>query len=134
MAARSLLVLLATVLVAGCLSPTSPDAVAGKPFDLKVGATATMDDGLRLKFDRVSADSRCPIDVQCVRAGEAILSVSLVSANGTPETREMRTDASGSQISYGNHTIRLAALAPAPRSTQEIRPQDYVATFVVQVP
>ena len=132
LAVRSVLIALAVVLAAGCWSPTAPDAEAGKPFDLKVGATATMEDGFRIKFDRVSADSRCPSDVQCVRAGEAIIAVSLVTSNGSPETREMRTDAAGSQISYANHTIRLAALAPYPKSTQEIRPQDYVATFVIE--
>ena len=96
---RSVFVVVAILLVAGCFSPTSPDAVAGKPFNLKVGATATLDDGLRIKFDRVSADSRCPMDVQCVRAGEAIIAVSLVPSKGSPEAREMRTDATGSQIS-----------------------------------
>ena len=134
LAVRSVLIVLAAVLAAGCRSPTAPDAEAGKPFDLKVGSTATLSDGLRLKFDRVSADSRCPSDAQCVRAGEAIIAVSLVTSNGSPETREMRTDASGSQIAYANHTIRLAALAPYPKSTEQIRPQDYVATFVVQNP
>ena len=124
----------AVVVAAACGSPTSPDAVAGRPFDLKAGATATLPDGLRLKFDRVSADSRCPSDVQCVRAGEATISVSLAVSGGSPETREMRTDPSGSQIAYGNHTIRLERLAPYPKSIEQIRPQDYVATFVVQIP
>jgi hypothetical protein len=133
MAARSLLVLLAIVAVAGCWNPTSPDAVVGEPFDLKVGATATLADGLRIKFDRVTADSRCPSDVQCVRAGEAIIAVSLATSNGGPETREMRTDATGSRISYADHTIQLMALAPPPRSTQQIDPRDYVAAFVVHV-
>jgi hypothetical protein len=132
-AARSVLIALAAVIAAACWSPTSPDAVAGKPFDLKVGSTATLPDGLRIKFDHVTADSRCPSDVQCVRAGEAIIVVSLVMSNGSPETREMRTDATGSQISYADHTIQLTALAPSPRSTPPIDPRNYVATFVVQV-
>ena len=132
-AARWLLVGLATVLGAGCWSPTSPDAVAGKPFDLKVGATASLDDGLHIKFDRVTADSRCPSDVQCVRAGEAIIAVSIAASSGSFEMREMRTDATGSQFTYRDHVIELTALAPSPRSTQQIHPRDYVATFVVQV-
>ena len=126
------LAILAIVLGAGCASPAAPDAVAGIPFDLKVGATAAMPDGLRITFDRVTADSRCPSDVQCVRAGEAIIAVSMAASTGGPETREMRTDATGSQISYAGHTIQLTALAPLPRSTQQIDPRDYVATFVVQ--
>ena len=132
MAARSLLVIPAIVIGAGCWSPTAPDAVLGTPFDLKVGATAALPDGLRIKFDRVTADSRCPSDVQCVRAGEATIAVSLAS-NGDLETREMRTDATGSQVTYRGHAIELTALAPYPRSTQQIDPRDYIATFIVQV-
>ncbi len=82
----------------------------------------------------MTADSRCPSDVQCVRAGEAIIAVSMATSTGSPEAREMRTDATGSQISYAGHTIKLTALAPSPRSTQQIDPRDYVATFVVTVP
>ena len=104
-AARSFLIILAIVVGAGCLGPTAPDAVVGTPFDLKVGATATLPDGLRIKFDRVTADSRCPSDVQCVRAGEAIIAVTMATSNGGPETREIRTDATGSQIPYADHTI-----------------------------
>jgi hypothetical protein len=131
--ARSVLVFSAIVALAGCWRPTAPDAVAGKPFDLKVGAIVKLPGGPLFKFDGVNADSRCPLDAQCVRAGEAILSVSLIT-NGSLEIREMRTDSTGSRITYANHAIRITALAPYPRASQQINPQDYVATFVVQDP
>jgi hypothetical protein len=130
--ARSVVVI-AIIALAGCWSPTAPDAVAGKPFDLKVGAIARLPGRFLFKFDGVGADSRCPLDAQCVRAGEAILSVSLIT-NGSLDIREMRTDATGSRITYANHTIQITALAPYPRASQQINPQDYVATFVVQNP
>ena len=129
--ARSFLVLLAITMIAACSSPTSPDVVAGTPFDLDVGATATLADGLRIRFERVRADSRCPLDALCVRAGEAIIDVTLSASNGSAEVREMRTDAPGSRISHGQHTIHLTALVPFPRSTQQIDPRDYVATFII---
>jgi hypothetical protein len=131
MAARSLLVAVAAFAIAACSSPTSPDVAAGTPFDLQVGATATLSDGLRIRFERVRSDSRCPLDALCVRAGEAIIDVALSASDGSVEVREMRTNAPGSQISYAQHTIQLTALAPFPRSTQQIDPRDYVATFVV---
>ena len=133
-AARSVLVALAIVAIAGCSSPTSPEAVTGTPFDLKVGATTTLSGRLRIRFDGVRADSRCPLDALCVRAGDAIIDVSLASSQGSAEVRQMRTDASGSRIAYADHMIELTALAPYPRSTQQIRHEDYVATFVVQAP
>lgn len=125
---------LALLALTACWTPTSPDASFGKPFDLKVGAIATLSDGLRIRFDKVTADSRCPLDVQCIRAGEAIIAVSLVTSKGSPETREMRTDATGAQITYRDHTVQLTALAPHPRASQQTDPKSYVATFVVQNP
>ena len=133
-AARSLLVALATVAIAGCSGPTSPDAAAGTPFDLQVGATATLSNGFRIRFERIRSDSRCPLDVVCVRAGEAVIDVSLAASQGSVEVRQMRTDAAGSRIEYADHTIELTGLAPYPRSTQQIDPRDYLATFIVTRP
>jgi hypothetical protein len=131
-AARLILMAVSAVITAACWNPAGPDAVAGRPFDVKVGSTATLDDGLRIRFDSVRADSRCPLDAQCIRAGEAIIAVSMMTAKGNPDSREMRTDATGSRITYADHIIELSALAPYPRSTQTIDPRDYVATFIVQ--
>jgi hypothetical protein len=50
----------ATVIVlasVACWNPTAPDAVVGKPFNLKVGAMARLPGGVLLTFDRVSTDS-----------------------------------------------------------------------------
>ena len=128
------LVLMAALAAAGCYnSPTGPDAVSGKPFDLKAGAIAKLPDGTSLKFERVQSDSRCPMDVMCVWAGDAIIAVTLNLAKGATEARELHTQQTGSQISYANYTITLSALAPYPRSNQEIPASGYIATFVVSV-
>jgi hypothetical protein len=124
---------IAAIACAGCFSPTGPDAVVGKPFDLKAGSVSTLPDGARLRFERVESDSRCPRDVVCVWAGDATISVTLNPAKGSTESREMHTQPTGSQISYENYTITLTALAPYPRSSQEIPSASYIATFVVAV-
>jgi hypothetical protein len=127
-------VLIAALAATACLnSPTGPDAAVGTPFDLKAGAVSTLPDGLRLRFERVQSDSRCPMDVMCVSAGDAIIAVTLSPAKGATESREMHTQPTGSQISYANYTIKLTALAPYPRSSQEIPASGYIATFVVSV-
>jgi hypothetical protein len=128
------LVLITTLAVAACYnSPTGPDAAVGKAFDLKAGAVSTLPDGARLRFERVQSDSRCPMDVMCVWAGDATISVTLNPAKGATESRELHTQQTGSQISYANYTITLTALAPYPRSNQEIPASGYIATFVVSV-
>lgn len=129
-----IIVLVPALIVAACVnSPTGPDAVVGRPFDLKAGAVSALPDGARLRFERVQSDSRCPMDALCVWAGDATISVTLNPARGATESREMHTQPTGSQISYANYTITLTALAPYPRSSQEIRAVDYIATFVVAV-
>jgi hypothetical protein len=133
---RSLTALLAVAQLAagGCSNgPTGPDAVAGQPFDLKAGAVSTLPDGTRLRFERVQSDSRCPMDAFCVWAGDATVMVTLNPTRGASESRELHTQPTESQISYANYTIVLKALAPYPRSSQEISADRYVATFVVSV-
>ena len=124
----------AAIAAAGCFnSPAGPDAVVGEPFELKAGAVSSLPDGGRQRFERVQADSRCPMDAMCVWAGDATVVVTLHPSSGAAESRELHVQPPGSQISYSSYTITLTALAPYPRSTQQIQPGDYLATFVVSV-
>jgi len=129
-----IVVLIAALAAAGCFdSPTGPDAVVGRPFELKAGAVSVLPDGTRLTFKEVQGDSRCPMDVMCVWAGDATVAITLTPPNGSAEPRELHTQQTGSQISYAGYTIALTALAPYPRATQQIPAADYIATFIVSV-
>ena len=131
--AMRLLVVVA-VTAAGCANDlTGPDAVVGTPFELTAGMAASLPNGSLLRFERVSADSRCPMDALCVWAGDATVAVTLKAPRGTAEPRELHTEPGGSRISFSDYTIQLTALAPYPRSSQPIEADDYRATFVVTV-
>jgi hypothetical protein len=131
---KRVLALIAAIAAAGCFnSPTGPDVVAGTPFELKPGAVSVLPDGTRLTFREVQADSRCPMDVMCVWAGDATVAITLTPSNGPVESRQLHVQPSASQISYAGYTIALTALAPYPRTTQQIAAADYIATFVVSV-
>ena len=124
----------AAIALAACFnSPTGPDANVGTPFELKLGAIASLPDSAKLRFDNVRSDSRCPIDAVCVRAGEAIIAVTLMRGTGN-EARELQTVPAQSQFSYSKYVVKLTELQPYPRSNQPTKPEDYVATFVVQIP
>ncbi len=126
----SLLLLLA---LWGCGSPTQPDRVPrGEPFTLRVGQSALTTDDIRIRFDTVRSDSRCPSDVNCVRAGEAVIAVTLSHAADTPAGRELDTTPQRSSTGFENVTITLSSMQPYPRSDRQIAPGDYLATFVVQ--
>jgi hypothetical protein len=43
----------------------------------------------------------------------------------------LRTSPGLSEVSYLSYVVKLVALAPYPKSTQQIRPEDYVATLSI---
>ena len=103
----------------------------GQPFDLRVGDSALTTDDLRIRFDTVRSDSRCPMDALCVRAGEAVIALTIGRTGEVSVGRELDTTPSRSSTTHLNFTITLSSLAPYPRSGLQIQPRDYVATFVV---
>jgi hypothetical protein len=127
--------LLPLLLIAGCSgSPTQPDRIAvGEPFELGVGQTAVITDGLRIRLDTVRSDSRCPLDALCVRAGEAVIAVTLSLPGEAATGRELQTVPALSQTTYSRFTVTLSQLQPYPRSDRQIQPNEYIATFVVSV-
>jgi hypothetical protein len=118
----------------GCADrPAQPSQVPfGQSFELRPGTSASLGNGLKITFESVRSDSRCPTDVVCVWAGDAIVMVQLSQAAGSQVQRELHTDPGGSEASYLAYSITLVALAPYPRSDRQIRPADYVATLTVE--
>ncbi|MBV9926189.1 MAG: hypothetical protein JOZ96_14310 [Acidobacteria bacterium] len=131
---RSLVALLFVLLTAGVVcGQTGP---AAHEFELKAGQSVNHDGGrLRIRFVRVASDSRCPVDVECVWAGnaEVILELRVKGQRGT-KTLRLNTNAGPerpNEGSYGRYTLKLAGLAPPRRSRQEIKPRQYTATLQV---
>jgi hypothetical protein len=116
-----------------CFNPTAPDAIVNKPFELKAGASTMLADGTRMTFEAVRADSRCPIDANCIVAGDATVAISLSQSGRAAESRELHTDPNRSQVTYDPYVIKLTELQPYPRSGRNTDAADYVATFVVSV-
>ena len=130
---RILVVSLLVVMVGCGGGPTQPDRVpGGQPFELRVGDVALTTDDLRVRFDTVRSDSRCPLDALCVRAGEAVIALTLSKPGEAAIGRELDTTPARSATTYLNFTITLSSLAPYPRSDRQIQPGDYVATLVVR--
>lgn len=111
-------------------------AQVGREFKLKAGRVVTLDGGaLRVRFVRMSSDSRCPVDVDCVWAGnaEVLLEVGGSRWRGKKSLR-LNTNASPERPGegrYGRYTLKLTGLAPQPRSRRKIEPGQYTATLLV---
>ncbi len=124
------------VVLAGCAllacattRPAAARADAGGRVTLAPGGVAAIEGAaFRIRFDRVIEDSRCPVDVQCVRAGEARIGITAIDGRGEEQAYELSTAAPQS-IVHGGVTIRLEALVPRPVSTRAIEPDEYRATL-----
>ncbi|MDC8770229.1 hypothetical protein [Roseateles albus] len=113
----------------------------GTQFSLKAGDFAQMGEalkgtavldraGLRIGFEGVSADSRCPKGEQCIWAGDATVRVWLQQGTGPKELRELNAAEGLAQTAYAyGYALRLLSLAPYPVSGKAIAASDYVLTL-----
>ncbi|MDA0364936.1 MAG: hypothetical protein O3B31_11100 [Chloroflexi bacterium] len=114
-------------------APGSTSATIGKPFTLRPGTSAALtDDGTVIRFDAVENDSRCPRDVQCIRAGDATVVLTVTMPGGVATTVRVLVDPSEGVASVHGLRMNVTVLAPTPVSTSTIAPGDYAATLVVE--
>jgi len=85
-------------------------------------------ESLRVRFDGVQNDSRCPADAACIQAGEAVVGITVVAADGGRQSYELHTTGATSLVHAGV-TIALEGLEPRPVSSRPIRPADYRLTL-----
>lgn len=113
----------------------SPGAEYGAPFVVGVGdAMAVGGDGLTVRFEGVSNDSRCPVDVNCIWEGEAMVQLRAQAPSQEARTLELRVRGGGGSDSSeygGRFSVQVTRLEPAPVSTSPIPAGAYKATLVV---
>ncbi|MEP6832568.1 MAG: hypothetical protein ABJB74_04200 [Gemmatimonas sp.] len=90
---------------------------------LAVGASTDVPSAnLRIRFDSVTADSRCPTSVKCVWAGEATVALTVTQLSGTMSAQLLSlstTAGKDTATSYGQ-PIRLVSVQPFPVITTPI--------------
>lgn len=134
------LLCLCIILLAGCakdeFNTTTVSAgtdemviAANSDFELPVGKTAIfMEENISIKFNSVTADSRCPTGVTCIWAGEARCKM-LVSQNGQTEVVVLiQSGSSKGNGVIGGYQVSFQ-LNPYPEAEFEIGPMDYVLTM-----
>ncbi|MDO8971773.1 MAG: hypothetical protein Q7U74_13855, partial [Saprospiraceae bacterium] len=85
----SIFALAALIMAAGCSKAVPPSVKFPHttPFSLKLGQTgeSSLVPGFTILFEKVTADSRCPMGVECITAGKADLVLRL-GKDGASET------------------------------------------------
>jgi len=118
-----------------CSSPNEPGAfhteVTLRPGDV----TAVASTPLRIGFERVAADSRCPATALCVQSGDAqvVFNVS-VAGSGAAEIRLRTVGGTTGQdliASVGGYELSIAGLQPYPETTTPIPSSDYRVTVSI---
>lgn len=114
------------VLVACDSSGTAGDVALGTEFTLAPGQSVTAgDDGLRVRFEGVAEDSRCPKDAICIWSGQVIVEVT-TGRDGARHS--LKPDETATVDGY---RLKLVRVEPYPSSEAPIEPSQYRATFVV---
>ena len=116
---------------ASSAGPVSPHL--GEPFAPKAGVTAAVDEeALRVTFDRVATDSRCPQGAQCVSEGEAVVRVRLTGRRSKAEAADLKISPGAQTAEYGRYQVTLLEVEPRPVVGRSIRPADCAITLVVR--
>ena len=94
----------------------------GASITLAPGESALLADVSRIEYLRLVNDSRCPPDVQCVWAGDAVIALRWIPASGTAQEFELHTMPRQRAFVVGTRTITLQALerGETPRATLQV--------------
>jgi hypothetical protein len=107
-------------------------------FTLGGGQEAVISgENLRLRFNAVLEDSRCPTQVECFWTGQARIAVLVQPAGDEPTITEFNTNPAPGQnlqtARVGEYTVSLQSLDPYPQSIDEsIALEDYRVTLSVE--
>jgi hypothetical protein len=135
---------LVALLLAACVgapfhegAPAAITAAVGDTLRLERGAVAEVgDEGFRIRFAGIEADSRCPRGVDCIWAGDAEARL-VLWLPGEPSTAAVLHTHADSlrQVQHAGYRVTLVDVEPYPAvdgdEVQPIPPDRYVAVLVV---
>jgi len=102
-----------------------------KQFDIKYDETITNNsNNLKIKFDDVANDNRCPKEAKCVWAGNAEVKFTFTSQSGSGSIQLNTNIAPKDHKAFG-YSIALKHLAPSKSVATSLKKKDYVATVVI---
>ena len=127
----------AAVFTATCATtppdPSTPEAPLGPEFTLRSAESVRIaGTALVLTFDRVTEDSRCPTDVNCIWAGNAVVRLATRVAGVTHGPIELHTTtADKRETPVDGYRVQLVRLMPTRTQGTTITQDQYIATLTV---
>lgn len=134
------------ILTAGCVSASQPlpattgtagtvQVSVGRDFQLAAGQSVRVNGTpIAVTFRAVGMDSRCPSNVQCVWAGDAVINLGLSSTTAASQEAAPHTTLDPRFADYAGYRVKVIGLAPIPNSGSTITAASYVVTLQVFSP
>ena len=134
MGRQQLAVLAASFLAVACASSGSE---GNPPTTVKLGVgggAAIAGTSWTVIFDSVISDSRCPVGVFCIQAGEALLALELASPLASPLPQDSPHFTLGATpVTVAGIRFTTVAVAPLRRVGETIDPRSYKLTLAIAV-
>jgi hypothetical protein len=109
------------------------NALIGKEFSLGIGQTANIEgEKLVIKFKAVLEDSRCPVNVVCVWAGNGKVEFEILDIDGQNKTVTLNTEEEPRATTLKGHNLKLISLNPPRIDGVSISPGDYSVKLLVE--
>jgi hypothetical protein len=115
---RTIVVIGAAVSVAACAGITSAprDVAVGQSVELSIGETANITPGsVRVQLAGIN-DSRCPSDVVCIQAGDAMIILALSGA-GADRVDTLYLVKPPKSVNYGGYRLEALDVQPFPKTS-----------------
>lgn len=121
------------MLCVACNKPT----VGIYTYDIDYEEQATIDTDRHIRFADLVEDSRCPIDVDCIVAGRAVIGLEYIdgSEDGIPFQLALDVDnpEAADTVLVGKYDIELLEVFPIPVSTEDPQPEEYTIRLKVEI-
>jgi hypothetical protein len=105
---------------------------AGDTVELRVGESALLaGEGARVTFTSVAADSRCPVDVTCVWAGDAHVRLEVAAPPAEEQTLDLHTGVQPVEAEFAGFIIRLIHVSPRRREADNVQQRDYSVRLAI---
>ena len=120
----------ALAFVVGCkFNPTSPSLPT--TLTLSVHESGNAGDA-RITFVELVSDNRCPMNVMCIQAGDAVVSISVRVGAVRGDYELALNDPARRSITHRGYIVELQSVRPYPVAGQPTAERDIRATFEVR--
>lgn len=134
-----IIVLLFCLITIGCVS--NKTFLKDNCLELQPSKFAFINNEISFKLDEIISDSRCPIDVTCVRAGEVVLKISVYKKGQKVEDVNLTIDHNSIEHNksfFEKYTkdadkkIKQFSVSPTRKSDENIKKEDYILKILFE--